>query len=487
MTSRIVRVLVGVAVVAGIAAGGYFTRDTWLLWFQTDHATEPAAGEKKHEASAEKVILTDQAITNLGITAKPLKPTTYWKSLAVSGVVIELPGRSDRSVVAPATGVVTAVHRFPGDTVQPGDALFTLKLLSESLHLTQTELFKAATDIRLAQAQRRLLVTPSGVVSEPRLLELDNQIARLEAASKAHRQELLNRGLTAAQIDAVAEGNFVREIAVRWRHESNGSPPDVPARPNSAHQMQELKVELGQQVQAGQTLCLITDHRVLAVEGRVFHDEVPLVDRAAREGWPVEIDFGADNRGDRGAAALVAETAGLPAGAGPLPAVVALSALATDGRLPPAQDFTIRFIATVADPDTRTFAFRVNLVNQRQVIERDGRAQTLWRFRPNQPVRIHLRTEPLDNVFVLPADAVVREGPEWFVFIQNVNTFERVSVRALVRERDRVVIANDGAVPSGSFVAQSAAAQLNRALKSATTTVPKGFHVHADGSIHMDH
>ena len=54
MTSRVIRSLVIVAVAAGIAAGGYFTRETWLPWFQTDSATDQN-GEKKQESSAEKV------------------------------------------------------------------------------------------------------------------------------------------------------------------------------------------------------------------------------------------------------------------------------------------------------------------------------------------------------------------------------------------------------------------------------------------------
>ena len=49
------------------------------------------------------------------------------------------------------------------------------------------------------------------------------------------------------------------------------------------------------------------------------------------------------------------------------------------------------------------------------------------------------------------------------------------------------VIANDGSVLPGVYVAQTGAAALNRMLKAQTGTAPKGFHVHADGSVHMNH
>jgi membrane fusion protein, heavy metal efflux system len=119
---------------------------------------------------------------------------------------------------------------------------------------------------------------------------------------------------------------------------------------------------------------------------------------------------------------------------------------------------------------------------------KDGeRTQTLWRFRPGQKVRLHVRVEEMKNVFVLPADAVTRDGPEAFVFTQNVNTFTRRPVRVLLQDRQQVVIANDGSLPPGTYAVQSAAAQLNRMVKAGGASgVPKGYHVHADGSLHKN-
>jgi len=78
------------------------------------------------------------------------------------------------------------------------------------------------------------------------------------------------------------------------------------------------------------------------------------------------------------------------------------------------------------------------LENQSRVVEDDGHAQTLWRFRPGQKVRLLVRVEKLNNVFVLPSDAVTREGPEAYVFTQNVNTFERRPIRILLQDRQQV-------------------------------------------------
>lgn len=47
------------------------------------------------------------------------------------------------------------------------------------------------------------------------------------------------------------------------------------------------------------------------------------------------------------------------------------------------------------------------------------------------------------------------------------------------------MIANDGSVPPGLYVPQNAAVRLNRMVKSQSGALPKGFHVHADGTVHM--
>jgi biotin carboxyl carrier protein len=434
-------------------------------------------------------------IENLRLTTAPLKAETSWKTIQISGMIVDRPGRSDRGIVTPIAGVVTDIRYFPGETVPPGATIFTLQVLSEPLHQTQTELFKAVQDIKLNKKQRALLERSTSV-SESSLTALDNQIARLEIAEMAGRQELRTRGLTPAQIESVAGGKFVSEIAIvaPQRLIAGGSPfalvttgADGALQQPPAFEVQEVKVEPGQKVEAGQTLCVLSNHQMLAIRGRAFRDETPLLERTVRERWPVEVDFLEGQAADREAMAFFAAAvafANCPSG--PLVLASSLSAGASEGRLPPLQQFLIGNLANTIDPVHRTFDFIIPLDNQCKVVQRPGATHLLWRYRPGQIVRLHVRVEKLDNVFVLPIEAVVRDGIEAFVFTQNVNTFERKPVRILLQERQRVVVANDGSFPIGTYVAQNAAAQLNRMAKAQTSTVPKGYHVHADGSLHKN-
>lgn len=457
--ARLARVIFGFAIAAGVGVGGYATRDRWKPVLFPAGNSEPTPDTDGHAESAppsEQVLLSAQAQKNLRLTARPLKAESFWKTISVPGMVIDRPGYSDRGVVAPVTGVVSRIHKVAGDTARPGDVLFTIKLLSESLHLTQSDLFKSTQDIKLAEAQKRRLTASPGAVAEARVIEVDNQITRLVVATKAYRQELLNRGLLPEQVDQVAEGKFVNEIPIfvpaRLATKTMpASPIPIPAE-QSAFEVQEVKAELGQQVQAGQTLCLLANHRLLAVEGRAFRDESPLLERVVKEGWPVEIDFGEDSAHD------------WPAHG---------------------QTFRVTYIANTIDPDSRTFRFLLPLDNQSRVVEKDGRSQTLWRFRPGQRVRLLVRVEKLDNVFVLPAEAIAREGAETYVFRQNGDVFDRKPVQVVYQDRTTAVLANDGSVSPGVYVAQTGAAQLNRMVKAQSGTVPSGFHIHADGSVHM--
>jgi len=462
-----------IIVIVAIAVAAYSYRDVLLSHSQPPPASSAASMAPAPTTTAAKIIVSEPAQKNLGIIAKPMQVESYWKTISVPGIVVDRPGVSDRDVVAPAVGTISQILRVPGDTVRPGDTLFTLKLLSESVQQAEAELYKARQEITIAEAQRERLIGAGGAVAQSRVIEVESEIKRLKASIEAYRFELRNHGLSGADIDGVADGHFVTEIPIVVPTQTAGqdsianavvgigaSTPSDQAPP--AFEVQKLIVGVGQQVQAGESLCLLSNHEALAIEGRAFRDEATLVERSVKEDWPVEVDFQEN---------VAAEW-------------------------PPAErTLPIQYISNTIDPTTRTFAFLVQLSNQAKSVRRDGKTQLIWRFRPGQKVRINVRVDRLDNVFVLPADAVAREGAEAFIFTQNANTFERKSVHVLYQDRDHAVIANDGTIPTYpknnerltiAAVVRGTAAQLNRMLKSGPTTVPKGYHIHADGSLHKN-
>lgn len=458
-----------IAVVGCAIAGVTFTHHLWLPLLKPGESVASDAEADTLGQFAlpnEQVKLSPQAQKNLGLISKPLRPTAYWKVIEVPGTIVDRPGISDRGVVAPVTSVVTAIHHYAGDTVEAGQPLFILRLVGESFQTAQREFFRAVKDREITQEHIDRLgeLSQSGAVPGVKLIDLRNEVRRHEVSINAYRQDLQIRGLTTEQIDSISKGQFVSEVVVRVPEQRNEaerpttenvksvSRNDIP--PVSVFEVQEITVELGQHVQAGQRLCTLSNHQFLFIEGRGFRRELPLLQRAAATSLPIHVELVEDAKSDWNT---------------PISSVV------------------IHHISNTLDEKNRTVSFYLPLENQYRTYERDGQTLFLWRFRPGQRVRLRVNVEQLTNVFVVPAVAVVQEGPEFFVFRHNGELFDRKPVHVLYQTQDEVVIANDGSVPPGIYVAQSGAVQINRVLKSQSGSAPSGVHVHADGSVHVNH
>src|SRR5580765_4527796 len=121
------------AVLVVLAAGGFLTRDRWMPSPTTPAGSSPAAQSKPLPEEAKVLKLSPEARKNLGLVVKPVVLQRYWKTVQIPGSVVDRPGWSDRGVTAPAVGVVSAIHAYPGDTIRAGDRLFSLRIFSEYL------------------------------------------------------------------------------------------------------------------------------------------------------------------------------------------------------------------------------------------------------------------------------------------------------------------------------------------------------------------
>jgi multidrug efflux pump subunit AcrA (membrane-fusion protein) len=444
--------LVAVVVAAAAGAGLWLTRDTWQArLFPAGQSEETAAAADAHPAEPERVKLSPHARANLGLVVGELRPTTYWRKTYLPGTVVDRPGRSDRAVTAPLSGIITEIRAVPGKPVRAKEVLFRMRLISEAFQTSQIELYKAVRELAIVDKQRARLqsLATTGAVPETRLRELEFQHDRLAATAEAHRQDMKARRLTADQIRSIEAGTFITETAVSiptQRADTREGTPADDHGPGGDYEVQELKVNLGDHVQAGQVLAYLGDHRRLYLEGRALKDEEKLLARAAQEGWPVEAEVADDPSGNR-----------------PL--------IRTGLR--------IECLGNLMDMSGLTFPVYVPVSNTSTEYTRDGKTYRVWALRPGQRVLLKIAVDRLDDVFVLPIDAVVRDGLETYVFRQNGQSFERRPVHVLHEDREQVVIAADGSLSAGNVVARNAAAALNRALKAqAGGDAPQGHDHH---------
>lgn len=468
----IAKPLVGPVIVAAVLLLGWIFRNQLFPQSEATSTSDESTSAKSVEKQT-VLEISAQARKNLSLVSKAAKPQVYWRSVVIPGEVADRPGLSDRGVTSPAVGVVTAIHAFPGDTMRPGEPLFSLRLFSEYLQATQTQLFKARQETSIVQANIDRLsdLVVTGAVSRSRIIELQSEISRQNTLIQAARQELLTRGLTPGQVEQIESGTFVstvdvvappvRDFDAFANHPSTQEVQQVnfvselPEDQSIAYEVQELAVELGQQVQAGQLLANLSNHQMLYVVGHAFKREAAFLEQAAQGKHAIEIEFAEDE----------------------------------EEHWPDLkQTFSIRHLSNNIDRNTRTFDFYVPLSNQSRSYGEQGSVFVVWRFRPGQRARIHVPMERFDDVFVLPQEAVVREGPEAYVFRQNGDLFKQIPVHILHQDRRWIVIANDGSITIGSFLAQNSAASLNRVLKSQSASGDEpGVHVHADGTTHAAH
>ena len=155
---QVIRPVAITIAIVGVAAGAFFTRQSWLPYVFPSRAEKddkPKPDEHGHEHPTDRIKLSEQAQQNLALEADSLIPREYWRKIVIPAVVVDRPGESDRGITSRVTGVVAEILAKPGETVKPGAALFKLELVSEFLQSTQIELAKAGTDLSLAVTRTR--------------------------------------------------------------------------------------------------------------------------------------------------------------------------------------------------------------------------------------------------------------------------------------------------------------------------------------------
>ncbi len=408
------------AIITGLTTGvAIVTRERWLPPMplsssrgntetgHDDHAGHDH-GSGGHEADADQnsVPLSQQARANLGLKVGPVKLSDYTRSLVIPGVVVEQPGHSERRITTSLAGVVTKIYAFPGQAVHPGDPLLDIQPTGEMLSNAQAELLKTLQEMELVEIELKRLspLVENGSIPARNKLEKEYDRKRLESQKLVQIQELLVRGLTPYQITEMVEHRtLLREFTIhvpggvpKQPAEENHNHPSIvptglaraperlPAVPvDTVYTVEQIEIFPGKLVQPGDELCDLGLHTELYLEGHAFERDSRIIALAVQEQRPLTALFEGE-----------ADTPEVREG------------------------LQIRYVENSLDPTTRTQRFYVPLKNE---IVRDAQADNgvvyrSWRFKPGQKVRLLLPVQQLHQQIVLPAEAVIHEGPDAYVF-----------------------------------------------------------------------
>jgi len=196
--------------------------------------------------------------------------------------------------------------------------------------------------------------------------------------------------------------------------------------------LNDMNVQKGQIVNAGELLCTLADYGVLLIEGQAFETEAAMISKAKLSNWTVAAIFGSGSEATR------------------------------------IDNLELGWINNEIDPATRALKFYAMLPNilLQDSMNSTGQRFISWKYRTGQRLQLQVPVESWSDQIVLPINAVVREGVDSFIFQQNGDHFDRVAVHEKYRDQTSVVIENDGAIYPGDVVALRGAHQMQMALKN---------------------
>jgi len=486
MKTGLKQFILGTGVLSALGVTAYLSSPYWLEWIEQVRSRQQAAKAESdphdghdhsgHDHGSEEakpvLVLSEQAMENLGLEMTRIQLTDYWRTIQIPGIVSEQQGHSERRIPAPVAGVITKLYIFPGQSVRPGDPLMDVQPTGELLTTTQASLLRTLKDIELIDLELKRIspLVENGTMPAKTKIEKEYERHRLESLQLIQTQELLVRGLSPEQINNIVESKIlIRQFTVRVpggvASDASGTtslsnnraaqvvpaalvkadPLDVEPK-DRVYSVESISVYPGKLVQPGDGLVELALHTVLDLTGQAFEREAPLILQTLQENWPIDATF---------------ETAdGTP--------------LKRDG-------LKIRYIESSVDGASRIQKFHIPLLNQvlRATTGDDGISYHAWLFRPGQRVRLSVPVKKLTGQIVLPAEAVIQEGADAYVFRANGKQLERVAIVLEHSDARTAVIKNDGTLtPDFDLVAKNHAYQLNLELKKKLGEGGGGGHSH---------
>jgi multidrug efflux pump subunit AcrA (membrane-fusion protein) len=437
---------VGVLVVSGIA---FATRGRWMPPLKARivaWAKEGAEEEKGHGHAHEDAIkVSEQGLKTIGFEpwTVAIEPEFY-RSVTIPAMITERPGRSQIQITAPLTGMVTAIHPIEGAAVEPQSPLFEIRLTHEEVVVAQREVLRTAENLDVVNREiarlKKANVGGENAIAGKRIIEQEYEKQKLEASLKAERQALLLHGLSESQVDEILDKR--RLLPSLTIHAPDHKHDGEACQQDHLFHVQSLPVKQGEHVQVGQTLCVLADHCELYVQGRAFEHDAKGLRAAIRNNWDITVVTLADESNSGEAKANAPK----------------------DGKL----KAKLLYLSDRVDIESRAFLFYLRLPNE-VVLSRktkEGRQFIDWRFKPGQRVELRVPIERWQERIVLPINAVVDEGVESYVYVQNGDEFRRKPVHVEYRDQEWAVVANDGSLFRDDVIAAKGAYQLHLALKN---------------------
>jgi multidrug efflux pump subunit AcrA (membrane-fusion protein) len=386
-----------------------------------------------HEKEAECVHLDAEVLKDLDVKIEKVEPRVHVPSVKIPGKVMVDPDRKV-DISSPLAARILALDAPPHAAVKAGRRLALLEITDPEVRQLQVravearaELLKARTDRnRTSKYLEALGVKGEKVATEFNRVkaDLDVQDAKVrsqQSSLEAVLSALKAAGLSPKQIEALKkEGKTVTRIGL-YAPRLPGNPElEVVSRP----------VHQGQTVSPGSKLYELVALDRLLVAGEAFEADLKTVRDTASLNLSVGLVFPAEGR-----------------------------------RV---EDLKIFSVEGALGGEERITHFYLRLPNRVVNEKKDGGHRYLdWEHRAGSRVQILVPAGKPEPRFVLPADALVRDGGRQWVFRLHGGGCDRISVRVESVDDRQAVIPLQGGLDPGDQVVVKGALQVHLAIEAA--------------------
>ena len=187
----VVLVSIGVVATATYAQWKPYA-DRFMAYIQNKDLEPKEDEEDAADAPSETpdtLTLTPQAWKNIGLVTDTVSPSDFVKVVSVPAIVVDRPGRSQIQISAPMTGIVTQVYPLERQAIEPGDALFDLRLTHEDVVTAQSEFLTQLQSLDVINKElARLKRIGEGVIPGKRIIEQEYKRDEAQTSLAATRR-----------------------------------------------------------------------------------------------------------------------------------------------------------------------------------------------------------------------------------------------------------------------------------------------------------
>ena len=407
---------------------------------------EAAVEEASSHGSTTVVEILESTMENMDLKTGKFEVRDYAQKIRIPAKIVERIPQNRRRVTSPIGGHVTKVLIAEGQAIKPGDKLFEFRITDESLAKAQIGLLEILKQIDVTQQKidRLKPLVESGVVARKRLLDLELEQSALEQQLDANRQELLQLGMQRDGIEKlVNQKQLMQSIEIFAPNLPDGLSTSKNIDDQQYYTVESIQALEGTNQAFGSSLCELTYHDDLLLEGLAYESDIEKISKANEAGWKFSAQFG-------------------------------------EGESMESRDNLKLFkIESHVDSQSQTYPIFVEIKNEivSKMTDDNDRDYVNWKFKPGQRAHLEFPIETWKDQIVVPLGAIAREGPETFVFLKinhthespegTMHEFQKTPVKVLHTDKYYAVLARSIQLDLLENYALDQAYKLNLALKQA--------------------